>query len=77
MSLNQLMPEIQALSTLDKLHLLKLLAEALTEENLHEPHPGLPYPVWTPYNAFPAADTLLEALAADRKAADGSERPLL
>lgn len=66
MSLAELIPVLQALPHADKLRLLQVLVFELAQEegvSLVDPH--LTYPLWTPYNAFEAADTLLHALEAD------------
>lgn len=67
MSLAELIPVLQALPHTDKLHLLQFLVFELAQEegvSLFDPH--LTYPIWTPYNAFEAADTLLQALEVDK-----------
>ena len=55
MSISELLPAVHSLPDSDKLQLIRILAEDLTG-NL---------PVWTPPNAFAAADTLLLALQTD------------
>ncbi len=69
MSLVEILPGVQALPRADKLRLIQLLAQELVESE--EPMAllaGEEYPVWSPYDAFEAADTLLEVLRAE----DGS-----
>ena len=63
MSLTELFPDIKMLARADKLRLLRILVVDLAEEE------GIPlhsveaeYPIWTPLNAFDAADTLLRML---------------
>lgn len=61
MSLNELLPEIQALCETDKLHLISILADDLAKRG-GQAKAGSSYPVWTPYGAGAAADVLMKAL---------------
>ena len=64
MSLNELIPALQTLSRADKLRLIQFLViELAKEENIPLLDMDKNYPVWSPYDAFEAANTLLEALA--------------
>jgi hypothetical protein len=63
MSLTELFPAIKMLPRADKLRLRQFLVIDLAHEE------GIPllsadaeYPIWTPVNAFDAADTLLQML---------------
>ena len=63
MSLSELFPAIKTLPRADKLRLMQFLVIDLAQEE------GIPllsadaeYPIWTPLNAFDAADTLLQML---------------
>ena len=63
MSLTELVPAIRMLPRADKLRLMQFLVNDLAQEE------GIPTlsaeaecPVWTPLNAFDAADTLLQML---------------
>ena len=63
MSLTELVPAIRMLPRADKLRLMQFLIIDLAQEE------GIPlfsadaeYPIWTPLNAFDAADTLLQML---------------
>ena len=63
MSLTELVPAIRMLPRADKLRLMQFLIIDLAQEE------GIPllaaeaeYPVWTPLNAFDAADTLWQML---------------
>jgi hypothetical protein len=68
MSLTELLPSVRSLSHPDKVRLLGVIAEELArEEGLPEIRAGASYPIWSPYGAFDAAKTLLEALAAEGK----------
>jgi len=68
MSLTELLPSIRSLSHPDKVRLLGVIAEELArDEGLPEIRPGTAYPIWSPFGAFDAAKTLMEALAAEGK----------
>jgi hypothetical protein len=63
MSLTELFPAIKMLPRADKLRLMQFLVIDLAQEE------GVPllaadaeYPIWTPLNAFEAAETLLQML---------------
>jgi hypothetical protein len=66
MSFVEMLPNVRALSQLEKLRLIQLLAEELAQTE--DPTPlmaGQSYPVWSPHGAYQAADVLLEALEAE------------
>ena len=66
MSLVEILPDVQALPRADKLRLIQFLAQELVEaEDPPALVAGEEYPVWSPYDAFAAADTLLEVLRAE------------
>ncbi len=66
MSLVEILPDIHSLSRADKLRLIQFLAQELAEA---ESPPSLvsskEYPVWSPNEAFEAAETLLQTLRAE------------
>ena len=66
MSLVEILPDIRSLPRADKLRLIQLLAQELAEA---EASPliegGREYPVWSPDQAFEAAETLLQTLRAE------------
>lgn len=61
MSLTDVLPEVQALSRLDKIRLIQFLAQELVQEE-SPIESGRSYPVWSPDRAFTAAAALLQAL---------------
>jgi hypothetical protein len=66
MSLVEILPTVQSLPREDKLRLIQFLAQDLAEAEAPAALvPGEEYPVWSPYNAFEAADTLLGVLRAE------------
>jgi hypothetical protein len=69
MPLTELFPQIHQLPRADKLRLMQFLASELAQEDgVPLLTAGVEYPVWTPLNAFDAADSLLSMLE-DHKAA--------
>ncbi len=61
--ITELLPKVQALPQVDKLRLMQFLVfEFAREEGVTLLQPDEEYPIWTPYDAFDAADTLLNAL---------------
>jgi hypothetical protein len=62
MTLAELLPEVQALSRLDKMRLVELLTQELEQDRHDLIEPGKSYEVWSPDRAFSAADILLKAL---------------
>jgi hypothetical protein len=72
MSLVELLPVLQALPKDDKLRLMQFLVfELAKEEGITLLELGKTYSLWTPYNAFEAADTLLKALAEEKTSYNG------
>lgn len=66
MTLAEMIPAIRELPALDKLHLIRILAEELdaASENLFFA-PGATYPIYSPFDSYDAAATLMNALAND------------
>ncbi|MCE7989242.1 MAG: hypothetical protein DYG89_49440 [Caldilinea sp. CFX5] len=63
MSLAELFPDIKLLPRADKLRLMQfLVVELAQEEGVPLLTAGAEYPVWTPINAFGAAETLMKML---------------
>jgi len=68
--LNNLLPTVKTLSHADKIRLMHFLTTDLVQRediNLLEPHKD--YPIWTPFDAVEAADTLLTVLAEENQKA--------
>lgn len=69
MSLTDLLPAIHALPRADKLRLIQVLvSEIANEESMTMPATDTPQAIWTPYDAYDAAATLLQVLDADKAA---------
>jgi hypothetical protein len=62
MSLTEMLPEVQALSRLEKIRLIQFLAHQLEQDEKGLIEPGQSYPIWSPDRAFTAAEALLQAL---------------
>ncbi len=63
MSLVEILPDIQSLPRADKLRLIQFLAQELAEAEAPPSFTaGQSYPVWSPDQAFAAAETLLQTL---------------
>jgi hypothetical protein len=67
MSLAEMLPNIHALSRLDKLRLIEVLAHDLAEGEEPLIPPNRSYPVWSPSEAFGAAETMLRFLGAEKE----------
>jgi hypothetical protein len=66
MSLTEMLPDIQSLPRADKLKLIQFLAQELAAaEGPPVLRAGQSYPVWSPDQAFSAAETLLQTLRAE------------
>ena len=67
MLVTELLPKIQVLPRADKLCLMQFLVfELAREEGIALLQPDQDYPIWTPYDAFDAAKTLLNALEGEQ-----------
>ena len=65
MSVKELLPALRELNRADKLRVMQFLVLELAKEEDTLLTAGVDYQVWSPHNAFDAANTLLEALKAD------------
>jgi len=62
MEMTQLMPELRKLKRSEKLFIMQFLVSELAHEEGDLIQPGVAYPVWSPYDAFDAAETMLKVL---------------
>lgn len=68
MSLAELVPAVKILPKADKLRLMQLLViELAQDDGVPLLEAGAEYPVWTPLNAFDAAETLQQLLDSHNK----------
>lgn len=66
--LAEIVPAVRMLPALDKLRLIRILAEELeTAQDIFPFEPGKTYDLPTPYNSFGAAAILAEAMAAHQE----------
>ena len=59
-----LLHTLHTLPRADKQYLTQFLVSELAQEELDVLKPGLAYPVWSPYDAVEAAETMLAVLKA-------------
>jgi hypothetical protein len=60
----ELLNSLHTLKRADKLYMMQVLISELAQEETSLIRPDQSYPVWSPYNAFDAANTILEVLRA-------------
>ncbi|MFM7408235.1 MAG: hypothetical protein ACKO3K_16660 [Cuspidothrix sp.] len=60
----ELLNTLHTLSHADKLYIMQVLISELAQEETNLIKPDQSYPVWSPYDAFDAANTMLEVLKA-------------
>jgi hypothetical protein len=62
MSLQELLPALRRLDRAEKLRVMQFLVSELSREEGVVLESGSEYPVWSPYEAFEAADALTKIL---------------
>jgi len=67
MSLVELIPLVNNLSQSDKLSLFKLLAAQIPDAELQAIFSASEYPVWSPYDAVEASNTLMHMIQDDQE----------
>ena len=68
-NLPELLPTLHALSRADKLRVIQhLVVELAQDEGVPLFEAGASYPIWTPFEAYDAAASLLKMLEAERAA---------
>lgn len=66
---SDLLPTLRNLSRADKVRAIKLLVDELArEEEVPSVATGASFPIWTPFDAFDAAEKLLEELKKEETA---------
>lgn len=58
----ELLTTLRGLSRGDKLYVMQVLISELAQQEADLVKPDRSYPVWSPYDAFEAADTMLKVL---------------
>lgn len=61
---SELMATLQELDRTDKFYIVQTLISELAQQEEQLLKPGQSYPVWSPYDAFDAADKMLKMLDA-------------
>lgn len=64
----ELMPLLRQLSRPEKLHVMQCLVSDLAQDESDLIRQDMSYPVWSPYDAFEAADIMLKVLASEKNA---------
>ncbi len=62
MEMMQILPELRKLNRGEKLYVMQILVSELAQEENELIHPGIEYPIWSPYDAYDAANTMLNVL---------------
>ncbi len=70
MPLTEVLPTLRELSRADKLRAMQFLVSELAREEEALLTAELAYPIWSPYDAFDAAEALLTVLEADNERPD-------
>ncbi|MDB9309470.1 hypothetical protein PN471_12695 [Aphanizomenon sp. CS-733/32] len=60
----ELLSSLHTLNRADKLYIMQVLISELAQEETNLIKPDQSYPIWSPYDAFDAANTMLEVLQA-------------
>ena len=70
LTITDLLPLVRQLNRAEKLHLIQVLVSELAQEETDLIQPGLEYPVWSPYDAYEAADIMLRILRESKEDPD-------
>ncbi len=62
MEITQILPELLKLNRGEKLYVMQVLVSELAQEESELIRPGIKYPIWSPYDAYDAANTMLNVL---------------
>jgi hypothetical protein len=63
---SELILTLKELSRSDKFYVMQILISELAQQEVDLIKPGQSYPVWSPYDAVEAADTMLKVLQASQ-----------
>ncbi len=64
---SELLATLQGLSRADKFQIIQVLISDLAQQETDLIKPDQSYPVWSPFDAVEAADTMLKTLEASNK----------
>jgi hypothetical protein len=67
----ELLNSLHTLNRADKLYIMQVLISELAQEETNLIKPDQCYPIWSPYDAFDAANTMLEVLQAAKSQNNG------
>ena len=67
----ELLNSLHTLNRADKLYIMQVLIFELAQEETNLIKPDQSYPIWSPYDAFDAANTMLEVLQAAKSQNNG------
>ncbi|MBD2498741.1 hypothetical protein [Nostoc sp. FACHB-280] len=67
----ELLNTLQGLSRAEKLYVVQVLISELAQQEADLIKPEQSYPVWSPYNAIDAANTMLEVLQTTQNQSNG------
>lgn len=67
---SELISTLRGLSRADQLYIMQLLISELAQKETDLIKPDRAYPVWSPYDAVEAADTMLKVLEAAKNQND-------
>jgi hypothetical protein len=67
MVLSELLIDLKKLNRSDKLYVIQVLVSELSQKEANLTKSDQIYPVWSPYDAFDAADVLLKVLNSNIK----------
>ncbi|MEA5566944.1 hypothetical protein [Anabaena sp. UHCC 0399] len=59
---SELISALRGLNRADKFHVMQILISELAQQEMDLIKPNQSYPVWSPYDAVEAADTMLRVL---------------
>jgi hypothetical protein len=62
----EMLNSLHTLSRADKLYVMQVLISELAQEETNLIKPDQSYPVWSPYDAFDAANSMLEVLESEK-----------
>ena len=65
MSMNEVLTTLRQMNRVEKMRVMQFLVLDLTKEEEALLSPNTSSPIWSPYDSFEAASTLLEALQAE------------